>query len=70
MDGHSFGPAAVESGHGARGLALNLVTSPVLAGFTQAAALLILASQLPTLLGMRSDWGTVWHSPSIYLFTG
>lgn len=51
------------------GWLLNLVTSPVLAGFTQAAALLILASQLPTLLGMRADWSTVWHSPSIYLFS-
>ena len=50
------------------GWLLNLVTSPVLAGFTQAAAVLILASQLPTLLGMRADWATVWHSPSIYLF--
>ena len=50
------------------GWLLNLVTSPVLAGFTQAAALLILASQLPTLLGMRADWSTVLHSPSIYLF--
>src|SRR5256884_4450464 len=36
------------------GWLLNLVTSPVLTGFTQAAALLILASQLPTLLGLRS----------------
>ena len=51
------------------GWLLNLVTSPVLAGFTQAAALLILASQLPALLGMRSDWSTVWHSPSIHLFS-
>ena len=51
------------------GWLLNLVTSPVLAGFTQAAAMLILASQLPTLLGMRSDWSTVWHSPSLHLFS-
>lgn len=50
------------------GWLLNLVTSPVLTGFTQAAALLILASQLPTLLGLRSDWSALWHSPSIYLF--
>ncbi len=50
------------------GWLLNLVTSPVLAGFTQAAALLILASQLPSLLGMKSDWATVWHSPSLGLF--
>ena len=51
------------------GWLLNLVTSPVLAGFTQAAALLILASQLPALLGMRANWSTVWHSPSIHLFS-
>lgn len=50
------------------GWLLNLVTSPVLTGFTQAAALLILASQLPTLLGLRSTWSAVLHSPSIYLF--
>jgi SulP family sulfate permease len=52
------------------GWLLNLVTVPVLAGFTQAAALLILASQLPTLLGLRSNWSALWHSPSIYLFDG
>jgi len=44
------------------------VTSPVLTGFTQAAALLILASQLPTLLGLRSTWGAVWNTPSLQLF--
>jgi SulP family sulfate permease len=32
---------------------LNLVSSPVLAGFTQAAALLIIASQLPALIGLQ-----------------
>ena len=50
------------------GWLLNLVTSPVLAGFTQAAAILILASQLPSLLGMKSDWATVWDNPSLGLF--
>ena len=50
------------------GWLLNLVTSPVLAGFTQAAAILILASQLPSLLGMKSDWATVWDTPSLGLF--
>ncbi len=35
---------------------LNLVSSPVLAGFSQAAALLIIASQVPALLGVRGDW--------------
>lgn len=33
--------------------ALNLVSAPVLAGFTQAAALLIIASQLPALIGLQ-----------------
>src|SRR6187549_711789 len=31
---------------------LNLVSSPVLAGFSQAAALLIIASQLPAMIGL------------------
>ena len=35
------------------GWLLNLVTSPVLSGFTQAAALLILSSQLAALTGLR-----------------
>src|SRR3954470_12874830 len=35
---------------------LNLVTSPVLAGFSQAAALLIMASQVPALLGLQAPW--------------
>lgn len=52
------------------GWLLNLVTSPVLTGFTQAAALLILASQLPTLLGLHSSWAAVWHAPSWQHFNG
>ena len=40
----------------------------MLTGFTQAAALLILASQLPTLLGLRSTWSAVWNTPSLQLF--
>ncbi|MFZ2738385.1 MAG: SulP family inorganic anion transporter [Burkholderiaceae bacterium] len=39
------------------GWLLNLISSPVLMGFTQAAALLIMASQLPALLGSSAkDW--------------
>jgi SulP family sulfate permease len=41
------------------GWIMQVVTSPVLSGFTQAAALLILLSQLPALLGLREgliDW--------------
>ncbi|HEY0202114.1 MAG TPA: SulP family inorganic anion transporter, partial [Burkholderiaceae bacterium] len=37
------------------GWLLNLVTSPVLSGFTQAAALLIIASQLPALAGLHGE---------------
>ncbi|MGE8319604.1 MAG: SulP family inorganic anion transporter [Comamonas sp.] len=50
------------------GWLLNLVTSPILNGFTQAAALLILASQLPALLGLRTTWGAVLSDPSWYHF--
>jgi SulP family sulfate permease len=42
---------------------LNLVSSPVLAGFSQAAALLIMASQLPSLLGMQGGIGTLLTQP-------
>lgn len=52
------------------GWLLNLVTSPVLNGFTQAAALLILASQLPALLGLRTTWHAVATAPSIHHFDG
>lgn len=44
------------------GWLLNLVTSPVLSGFTQAAALLILASQLRAFTGLRSDLGALWST--------
>ena len=50
------------------GWLLNLVTSPVLGGFTQAAALLILASQLPALLGLRTTWSALAASPSLHHF--
>ncbi|PWW46376.1 SulP family inorganic anion transporter [Melaminivora alkalimesophila] len=50
------------------GWLLNLVTSPVLGSFTQAAALLILASQLPALLGLRTTWHAVLNDPSLHHF--
>ena len=46
-------------GAGKFGWILNLVSSPVLAGFTQAATVLIIVSQLPALLGLQGtpgDW--------------
>ncbi|MCM2251814.1 MAG: SulP family inorganic anion transporter [Ramlibacter sp.] len=42
---------------------LNLVSSPVLAGFSQAAALLIIASQIPTLLGLQGPLAELWNTP-------
>jgi SulP family sulfate permease len=44
---------------------LNLVSSPVLAGFSQAAALLIMASQLPALIGLEGSLGELLQSPRI-----
>jgi len=46
---------------------LNLVSSPVLTGFSQAAALLIIASQLPTLVGLRGSLGQLLHQPQFDL---
>ncbi|MFP8836243.1 SulP family inorganic anion transporter [Hydrogenophaga sp. XSHU_21] len=51
------------------GWLLNVVNSPVLMAFTQAAAVLILASQVPALTGFRS-WqavaeGAGWHAPGL-----
>ena len=46
------------------GWLLNLVTSPVLGGFTQAAAVLILISQLPALLGLRVPLAAWLQAPA------
>jgi SulP family sulfate permease len=42
---------------------LNLVSSPILAGFSQAAAILIIASQLPALLGLQGSLHTLIEHP-------
>ena len=47
------------------GWLLNLVNSPVLMAFTQAAAVLIIASQLPALLGF-SNWDTLFTQPFVH----
>ena len=47
------------------GWLLNLVNSPVLMAFTQAAAVLIITSQLPALLGFQGPWGQMLHAPAI-----
>jgi SulP family sulfate permease len=53
----------IQLGIGAAGAAwvLNLVSSPVLAGFSQAAAVLIIASQLPALLGLSVSLAQLLH---------
>jgi SulP family sulfate permease len=47
------------------GWLLNLVSSPVLMAFTQGAGLLILASQLPALLGLTHGWSSLWQPQHI-----
>ena len=60
---------AMQLAVGASGSAwvLNLVSSPVLSGFSQAAAVLIIASQLPALLGLKGPLSSLLHSPVIDL---
>ncbi len=45
------------------GWLLNLVSSPVFTGFTQAAALLIMASQLPAFLGLQGQLASLLDAP-------
>ena len=52
-------------GLGRFGWLLNLVSAPVLTGFTQAAAVLIVLSQLPALVGLKSPMGSLLHGPQI-----
>jgi len=47
-------------GAGGYGWLLNLISSPVMTGFVQAAGLLIIGSQLPALLGLRGGLSTLW----------
>jgi len=44
---------------------LNLVSAPVLSGFTQAATVLIVLSQLPSLTGLRGNWSSVLQGPQV-----
>src|SRR3954451_25102703 len=58
---------AMQISVGASGSAwmLNLVSSPVLTGFSQAAAVLIIASQLPHLLGLKGGLATLFAQPQV-----
>jgi SulP family sulfate permease len=61
-------------GLGGYGWLLNLISAPVLMGFTQAAALLIMGSQVPALLGLSQvDWTSpatlspmLWGQPALW----
>lgn len=55
-------------GLGRCGWLLNLISSPVMTGFTQAAALLIIGSQLPALLGLPGPLGGLWQGPLAGVF--
>lgn len=46
---------------------LNLVSSPVLAGFSQAAAILIIASQVPGLIGLQGPLSSLLQGPALDL---
>lgn len=48
------------------GWLLNLVSAPVLMAFTQAAGVLIIASQLPALLGLPAGWRGLLPQPTIH----
>ncbi len=48
------------------GWLLSLVNAPVLMAFTQGAGLLIIGSQVLTLLGMSNDWGQAISHPHIH----
>jgi sulfate permease, SulP family len=48
------------------GWLLNLVSAPVLMAFTQAAGVLIIASQLPALLGVPAGWHSLLEQPTIH----
>lgn len=54
-------------GLGRFGWLLNLVSSPVLTGFTQAASLLIISSQLPAMIGLEGSLTSLLGQPSVNL---
>ena len=49
------------------GWLLNLVNAPVLMAFTQAAAVLIISSQLPPMLGLAGGWSEALQAPAANL---
>jgi SulP family sulfate permease len=58
------GAMQIAVGAGGASWVLNLVSLPVLVGFSQAAAVLIIASQLPSLLGLEGPLSSLLRSPA------
>ena len=48
------------------GWLLSIVNAPVLMAFTQGAGLLIIGSQLLTMLGLPNDWAKAFSSPELH----
>jgi len=48
------------------GWLLNLVSSPVLTAFTQGAAVIIISSQIPAMLGMTQGWATLFNPQNLH----
>ena len=48
------------------GWLLNVISSPVLMGFTQAAGRLIISSQLPAMLGVEIGWRQWLAAPHLH----
>ncbi|MEK7345229.1 MAG: SulP family inorganic anion transporter [Pseudomonadota bacterium] len=48
------------------GWLLNLVSSPVLTAFTQGAAVIIISSQIPAMLGMTQGWATFFNPQNLH----
>lgn len=53
-------------GLGRFGWLVNLISAPVLAGFTQAAGVLIMAAQLPAMTGLQGSLGSVLQHPQFH----
>ena len=63
------GALQIALGYARFGWLLNLVSSPVLTAFTQGAAIIILGSQLPSMLGLVDGWATLREPSAISLYS-
>ena len=63
------GVLQIALGYARFGWLLNLVSSPVLMAFTQGAAIIILGSQLPAMLGLEGGWAALSDPSAINLYS-